>query len=179
MIEICGARGISIKDPSGLDGVDGLVIPGGESTTIGGLISDYEFNGALCRLVSLRVPVFGTCAGMIVLAREVDGAHGPVLGLMDIVVRRNAFGRQVDSFQRDLTIKGIDDEEVPFEGVFIRAPVIEAVGEAVEIMAGVEEGAVMAREGGILACAFHPELTDDTRVHEYFIEMVLESTGSN
>jgi len=172
MIERCGARGVGIKRPSGLNGVNGLIIPGGESTTIGKLIDEYDFAPELKRLGRSGTPVYGTCAGLIILSRRVKGSHGSVLGLADVTVERNAFGRQVDSFERDILVRGITEEDRPFRAVFIRAPVIEEAGPGVEVMASLEEGVVMAREGTFLLGAFHPELTDDARIHRYFLEMV-------
>ena len=172
MIERCGARGVGIKRPSGLNGVNGLIIPGGESTTIGKLIDEYGFAPELKRLGMSGTPVYGTCAGLIILSRRVKGSHGSVLGLADVTVERNAFGRQVDSFERDILVRGITEEDRPFRAVFIRAPVIEEAGPGVEVMASLEEGVVMAREGTFLLGAFHPELTDDARIHRYFLEMV-------
>ena len=177
MIETCGARGVGVKRPSGLDGVHGLIIPGGESTTIGKLIDEYGFAGDLVKLARSGVPIFGTCAGLIIMARTVTGRHGPVLGLADVTVRRNAFGRQVDSFEKDVIVEGIEDESRPFPAVFIRAPVMEEVGDAVRVMAALQEGVVMAREGTYLLGAFHPELTGDRRIHRYFLDMVREGTG--
>jgi 5'-phosphate synthase pdxT subunit len=175
MIEQCGARGVGIKRPSGLDGVNGLIIPGGESTTIGKLIDEYGFAPGLVELGARGVPIFGTCAGLIILSQRVKGRHGTVLGLADVTVERNAFGRQVDSFEKEITVKGIDGEERPFRAVFIRAPVIEETGPGVEVMASLDEGAVMARQGTLLLGAFHPELTGDERIHRYFLEMVKQA----
>ncbi len=172
MIERCGARGVGIKRPSGLNGVNGLIIPGGESTTIGKLIDEYGFVPELIRLGRSGTPVYGTCAGLIILSQRVKGRHGSVLGLADVTVERNAFGRQVDSFERDILVRGIAEEDRPFRAVFIRAPVIEEAGPGVEVMASLEEGVVMAREGTFLLGAFHPELTNDDRIHRYFLEMV-------
>ena len=172
MIERCGARGVGIKRPSGLNGVNGLIIPGGESTTIGKLIDEYGFAPELKRLGRSGTPVYGTCAGLIIMSQRVKGRHGSVLGLADVTVERNAFGRQVDSFERDILVRGITEEDRPFRAVFIRAPVIEEAGPGVEVMASLEEGVVMAREGTFLLGAFHPELTDDARIHRYFLEMV-------
>lgn len=179
MIEECGARGVAVKRPSGLDGVHGLIIPGGESTTIGKLIYEYRFESALMELGESGVPVFGTCAGLILMAKRVEGSHGPVLGLADVSVRRNAFGRQADSFEEDVVVNGIEDEGRRFGAVFIRAPVIEDTGAGVEVMARVEEGVVMARDRNYLLAAFHPELTGDCRVHDYFLRMARESAGEN
>ncbi len=175
MVERCGARGVAIKRPSGLNDVSGLIIPGGESTTIGKLIDEYGFTPELKRFGAAGMPVFGTCAGLIILSARVKGRHGTVLGLADVTVERNAFGRQVDSFERDLAVEGIADEGRPFRAVFIRAPVMEETGPPVEVMASLEEGAVMARQGTLLLGAFHPELTDDERIHRYFVEMVAEA----
>lgn len=171
MIESCGARGIGIKRPSGLNGVNGLIIPGGESTTIGKLVDKYGFTDALRSLGVHGVPIFGTCAGLILLARRVEGRHGPLLGLADVTVNRNAFGRQVDSFEEETEVLGIEDEDRPFKAVFIRAPLIVETGNGVEVMARVSQGVVMARDGHYLLAAFHPELTGDVRIHRYFIDM--------
>lgn len=175
MIERCGARGVGIKRPSGLNDVSGLIIPGGESTTIGKLIDEYGFAPELKKLGQSGVPIFGTCAGLIILSQRVKGRHGNVLGLADVTVERNAFGRQVDSFERDIPVKGIPEEDRPFRAVFIRAPVIEEVGPGVQVMACLDEGAVMAREGSLLLGAFHPELTGDVRIHRYFLDMVKQA----
>ncbi|MDD5747585.1 MAG: pyridoxal 5'-phosphate synthase glutaminase subunit PdxT [Actinomycetota bacterium] len=175
MLERCRVRGVAIKKPSGLKNVDGIVIPGGESTTIGKLIDEYEFMDEIRGLANGGFPVFGTCAGMVVLAKKVNGSHGKLLRLIDITVNRNAFGRQVDSFEADIEIRGIEREEIPFRAVFIRAPFIEEAGDGVRVMAEVEGKEVMARQGNILVSAFHPELTDDSRVHEYFLRMVRNS----
>lgn len=172
MIEMCGARGEGIKLPSGLNGIHGLVIPGGESTTIGKLIDKYGFTDPLLKLGNGGVPIFGTCAGLIVLAKRVLERRAPVLELADVTVKRNAFGRQVDSFERDIRITGIEDEDRPFKAVFIRAPVITDLGPGAEAMAALKEGVVMARDGNYLLGAFHPELTGDGRVHQYFLDMI-------
>lgn len=177
MIEQCGARGIGIKNPSGLDGINGLIIPGGESTTIGKLIDKYHFADGIRRLGVSGVPVFGTCAGLIIMARRVKGRRGPILELVDVTVERNAFGRQVESSERDIKVRGIEEEERPFRAVFIRAPVIEEVGRNVVVMARQPEGVVMARDGNYLVSAFHPELTGDPRVHRYFVDMVRANAG--
>jgi 5'-phosphate synthase pdxT subunit len=165
-----GADAVEIRKPEQLAGLDGLVIPGGESTAIGRLVELYGFDEALR---AFEAPVFGTCAGMILVARDaVDAKPGqPLLGLADITVRRNAFGRQVRSFEADLDVAG---EDTPIRGVFIRAPWIEEVGPGVEVLAEHEGHGVLARDGRILVAAFHPELTGDTRVHERFLELVRE-----
>lgn len=174
MLRRCGARGTAVKYPSELLSCDGLIIPGGESTTIGKLIVRDGFLDALRERAASDLPVFGTCAGLIVLARRVTEGDQPLLGLMDVLVRRNAYGRQVDSFEADLEVGGIDEGERPFRAVFIRAPWIEEASEGVEVMCTHRGRAVMARQGRFLACAFHPELTGDERIHRYFIHMVEE-----
>ena len=161
MLQRLGARTVEVRKPEQLEGLAGLVIPGGESTTFMRLMRLYGLDEALA---AFDRPIFGTCAGMIVLDRE----H---LGLVDITVRRNAFGRQVASFETELDVAG---EETPLTAVFIRAPWVEEVGPDVEVLAEVDGRPVLAREGKILVAAFHPELTDDTRLHERFLETVRE-----
>ena len=174
MLERCGARGVEVKYPPELLSCDGLIIPGGESTTIGKLIVRDGFLDRLRERAAEGLPVFGTCAGLIVLARRVTEGEQPLLGLMDMVARRNAFGRQVDSFETDLEVAGIDQADRPFRAVFIRAPWIEETGEGVEVLSTCRDRVVMARQGRFLAGAFHPELTGDDRIHRYFIHMVEE-----
>jgi 5'-phosphate synthase pdxT subunit len=164
MLRSLGADVVEVRKPEQLDGLDGLVIPGGESTTITRLMRLYGIDEALRRF---ERPIFGTCAGMIVLDRE----H---LGLMDVVVRRNAYGRQVASFEADLDLAG-DDE--PLRGVFIRAPRVAEVGKGVEVLAELDGEPVLLRDGRVLVASFHPELTDDTRVHERFLDLVREETN--
>jgi len=160
-----------IRLPRELDGLDGLVIPGGESTTIGRLMSEYNLMAPLRRLAKEGFPIMGTCAGMILLAKQVSDINVELLAVMDIDVRRNAFGRQVDSFETDLEIPVIG--ELPFHAVFIRAPFIARAGDGVEVMSRLPDGTgVAARQGNVLALAFHPELTDDLRLHDYFLSMV-------
>ena len=159
-----GAEVVEVRMPADLVGLDGLVIPGGESTTIGRLIRLYGLEEAIRRFTE---PIFGTCAGMILLGRE----H---LGRADISVRRNAYGRQVASFEADLELDG---EDRPLRGVFIRAPEIEEVGPDVEVLAELDGTPVLVRDGRILAASFHPELTDDSRVHERFLDLVREEIG--
>jgi pyridoxal 5'-phosphate synthase pdxT subunit len=163
-----GAEADEVREPEQLDGLDGLVIPGGESTAIGRLIRLYGLEDAICRFAA---PILGTCAGMIVLAREaVDGVPGqPLLSVVDIAVRRNGYGRQVASFEADVELRG---EEEPLRGVFIRAPRVEELGAGVEVLAELDGEPVLLREGRTIVAAFHPELTDDTRVHERFLELV-------
>jgi 5'-phosphate synthase pdxT subunit len=154
-----------------LAGLDGLIIPGGESTTISKLMQDYDLRGTIRNLADNGLPIFGTCAGMILLASNTPDLEIEPLGLMKIVVRRNAFGRQVDSFETALSIPVLGQE--PFPGIFIRAPLIEQVNSEVDVLAKLANGTcVAARQGKLLACAFHPELTDDLRFHQYFISIL-------
>lgn len=165
-----GAEAEPIRLPHELEQLDGLIIPGGESSSIGRLMNDYELTPALQRQIANGLPVFGTCAGMILLSKEAIGLDGQALGTMDIVVRRNAFGRQVDSFEIDLPVPALG--EPPFSAVFIRAPWIENIGPEVEILAQLSDGTpVAARQCNILVASFHPELTTDTRLHAYFLSM--------
>lgn len=165
------AEAIPIRLPRELDGLDGLVIPGGESTTISKLMVEYDFIKPLSRLCSEGLPIMGTCAGMILLSRKMVDLGVEPLGAMDIEVRRNAFGRQVDSFEADLEIPTIGEPR--FHGVFIRAPFIQRAGDGVAVLARLPDGSgVAARQGYMLALAFHPELTDDLRLHSYFLSMV-------
>lgn len=170
MLEGLGAHGVVVKKPHELSHIDGLIIPGGESTTISKLMARYGFIQPIKDLSKSGLPIFGTCAGMILIASEIlDGGESP-LGLMDIVVRRNAFGRQRESFETEIDANGITGG--PFPAVFIRAPWIERVGEGIKVLAKLDGHIVMAREKNLLAAAFHPELTDDMRIHEYFLKMI-------
>jgi pyridoxal 5'-phosphate synthase pdxT subunit len=176
MLEGCGARGVALKYPAELHLCQGLIIPGGESTTIGKLMIACGFLEEVRSLVGSGMPVYGTCAGLIMLASRLVEGDQPLLGLMDITARRNAFGRQVDSFEADLSLTDIDGDPRPFRAVFIRAPLIEAAGPEVRVMGEYGGKAVLAREDGMLVSAFHPELTNDYRVHRYFLKMVKESS---
>lgn len=170
MLRKVGVEARDVRLPQELAGLDGLIIPGGESTTISKLMFDYNLAGEIRNMVKNGLPVFGTCAGMIVLASKTSESKVEPLGLMRITVGRNAFGRQVDSFETELSIPVLGKK--PFPGVFIRAPIIEKADGEVEILARLADGTgVAARQGNILACAFHPELTDDLRFHEYFLNM--------
>ena len=168
-----GVAALTVRRTSELDACDGLVVPGGESTTMAKLARTFDLFEPIRQRIKEGMPVFGTCAGMIVLAdRILDGAPGQeTLGGLDVTVRRNAFGRQVASFESDLPVTGLDE---PVRAVFIRAPWVEAVGPGVEVLAEVDGRPVLAREGRFLVAAFHPELTDDTRLHELFLESVRE-----
>ncbi|MDR9857666.1 pyridoxal 5'-phosphate synthase glutaminase subunit PdxT [Paenibacillus sp. VCA1] len=168
-IELAGAEGVAIKKTEELQDIQGLIIPGGESTTIGKLMRKYDFIDAIREFSAAGKPIFGTCAGLIVLAKTIEGQEEAHLGLMDINVARNAFGRQRESFETDLDVKGIDE---PIRAVFIRAPLIRSVGDQVDVLSSYNEEIVAARQGHLLASSFHPELTDDYRLHQYFVDMV-------
>jgi len=160
-----------VRLPGELKGLDGLIIPGGESTTISLMMSNYKLMDEIASLASDGMPLFGTCAGMILMAKHISGNTTQSLGLMDITVKRNAFGRQVDSFETSLKIPVLGEK--PFPAVFIRAPIIERHTKNVEVLARLENNkAVAVREGKLLATAFHPELTDDLRFHKYFLEII-------
>ena len=166
-----GASTVLVRLPVDMEGLAGLIIPGGESTTIGKLLVNSGLLEPLRVRVKKGMPVYGTCAGMILLARDIGGMDQPLIGVMDITVRRNAFGRQLDSFEESLSVPALGN--APFRGVFIRAPLIEKTGSGVEVLATLTDGRVVAaRQGTLLATAFHPELTEDGRVHGYFLEMI-------
>jgi pyridoxal 5'-phosphate synthase pdxT subunit len=162
---------VPVRLPADLQGIEGLIIPGGESTTISRLIAADDLMKVIAGMAADGMPVFGTCAGMILMAREISGNGANSLELMDIRVRRNAFGRQLESFEIALAVPVLG--EAPFPAVFIRAPLIEACDPGVEILARLDKGTIVAvRQGKLLAAAFHPELTDDLRFHRYFLEIV-------
>jgi len=174
-LERAGARAVPVKTAAGLDGLDGLVIPGGESTAIGRLLRVFDLLEPLRERLRAGLPAFGSCAGMILLAEDVvDGLAGqPLLGGLGITVRRNAFGSQVDSFEASLDVVGLQD---PVHAVFIRAPWVERVGEGVEVLAREPGGhPVAVRQGVLLATSFHPELTGDDRLHRLFVDLVRTS----
>jgi len=164
-----GAHPVEVRGPADLADVDALVLPGGESTTIAMLLASSGLWDALAERLADGMPALGTCAGMILLAREVRGGRPDqrCLGAIDLTVRRNAYGRQVESFETPLRIESLGEK--PFPGVFIRSPVVEAVGDGVEVLAAVDGRPVLCRQGSVLASAFHPELTEDRRVHERFL----------
>ncbi len=166
-----GVEALPVRLPQELDGLDGLIIPGGESTSISKLLLDYNLTNEIRNLAKNGLPVFGTCAGMVLLANEILDSEVDPLGVMKIRVRRNAFGRQRESFETELSIPVLGEKLFP--GVFIRAPIIEQGNSGVEILAKLADGAnVAARQGKLLASAFHPELTDDLRFHRYFLDIV-------
>jgi 5'-phosphate synthase pdxT subunit len=183
-LEAAGARPTAVRRPEELDRVDGLVIPGGESTTLWRLSVAFDVLEPLRKLIGEGLPAFGSCAGMIMLAdRLADGVEGQqTYGGIDMIVRRNAFGRQVDSFERDITLGSVGADtgvtEGPFRAVFIRAPWVEQTGPGVAIL-GTELGTgriVAVRQGQLLATAFHPELTPDRRIHQLFVDIVKDNT---
>lgn len=181
MLRKLGATPIEVRLPEELAGLDGLIIPGGESTTIGKLATQFGLIEPLRQFIEAGQVVWGTCAGLIFLAKDIgetgSGGHvvPPRLPLIDITVNRNAFGRQVDSFEADLQLT-FAPAEMPFRAVFIRAPRIEASGDRVEILATLADGAIVAaRQDNLLVTAFHPELTDDSRFHQYFLAMVAQA----
>jgi len=173
MLATLGAEGKAIRLPEHLNEIDGIIIPGGESTTIGKLMVIYNLQDVLQRKIQEGVPVWGTCAGLILLAKETDNAltGQPLLASMNIRVRRNAFGSQRESFETDLSVPALG--EAPFHAFFIRGPSIESVGPGVEVLATLDDGTIVAvREGTLLGTAFHPEVSGDPRFHQYFLRIV-------
>ena len=169
---------LPVRLPSQLKDLNGLIIPGGESTSISKLMLDYNLMGKIRNLADSGLSILGTCAGMILLSKEILDSDVEPLGLMDITVRRNAFGRQKDSFETELTIPALGEK--PFPGIFIRAPIIEQANSKVEILTRLTDGTgVAARQGRLLATAFHPELTDDLRFHQYFLDVAAEGANSH
>ena len=160
-------KAVEVKLPDDLNGLDGLIIPGGESTTIGKLMQQYGLDKAILERYKKGMSIYGTCAGAILLAKDIN-LDQPNLGLMDISVTRNGYGRQIDSFEADLNIEKIGK----FRGVFIRAPLVDSVYDGVKVLSQFDGRPVMAEQGHLLITTFHPELTDDSRVHKYFIDMV-------
>ncbi|GAA3832612.1 MULTISPECIES: pyridoxal 5'-phosphate synthase glutaminase subunit PdxT [Amycolatopsis] len=185
MVESAGGRAVAVRRESELAAVDGLVLPGGESTTMSRLLETFELLGPLRERLAAGLPAFGSCAGMILLAKQaLDGRPDQhQLGALDVIVRRNAFGRQVDSFEEDLAFAALPGG--PLHAVFIRAPWVEKAGDGVEVLATVPgaEGSgariVAVRQGPVLATAFHPELTGDDRVHRLFVEMVRDAATTS
>ncbi len=182
MLEAAGAAATPVRRSSELDGVDGMVIPGGESTTMHKLATVFELFEPLRQRLAAGMPALGTCAGMIMLADRIEGgiAGQQTLGGLDVVVRRNAFGRQVDSFESDVDFAPFD---APFHALFIRAPWVEKHGTGVEVLATVADGPaagriVAVRQDAVMATSFHPEITGDDRVHRYFVDLVRSIRGS-
>jgi len=175
-LRAAGAEVREVRRPDELAGLDGLVIPGGESTTMRRLLAAYQLGEPIRRQAEDGLPLYGTCAGCILMAQDVDGGVVPPLDLMDIGVTRNAYGRQVDSFEADLAIPVLGAE--PLRAVFIRAPLIERVGPEVEVLARLEDDSVVAaRQGNLLVTTFHPELTGDSRFHRYFLQEIVAGSG--
>jgi pyridoxal 5'-phosphate synthase pdxT subunit len=173
MLEGLGAEGKAVRLPEHLEEIDGIIIPGGESTTIGKLMVIYDLQEVLQRKIQEGVPVWGTCAGLILLAKETDNAllGQPLLASMNIRVRRNAFGSQRESFETDLSVPALG--EAPFHTFFIRGPAVESAGPEVEVLATLDDGTIVAvREGTLLGTAFHPEVSGDPRFHQYFLRIV-------
>lgn len=168
MLEACGTRAVEVRTPEELRAVEGLILPGGESTTIWRLLDRYRLVEPLRELVGQGLPLFATCAGMIVAARSVIGGHPPGLGLLDITVERNAYGRQRESFETELGVPGV--ATTPLKVAFIRAPVIVKVGAGVRVLAAYSGHPVLVRQEQILAASFHPEIRGDDRLHRYFVE---------
>jgi 5'-phosphate synthase pdxT subunit len=178
MLQRLGVEAVEVRLPKDLAGCAGVIIPGGESTTIGKLAVQYNLIEPLREMARSGKPVWGTCAGLIFMAKDVQRDQ-PLLGLMDVTVQRNAFGRQVDSFEANLSIKGVDGDKL-FHAIFIRAPLIESVGDGVDVLARVEkddqEVIVAAQQGNLLVTSFHPELSNDDRFHRYFVKMAESKT---
>mgnify|MGYP005839711091 FL=1 len=168
--KISGVKGVEVKRKEDFDKIDGLIIPGGESTTIGKLLERYNLLDYLKTLILEGLPVFGTCAGLILLSKKIENnTYQPTLGILDVTIKRNAFGAQINSMEIDIKIKEFD---IPYKAIFIRAPVVKEVGNSIEILAEVEEGPVFIRHGKVLGASFHPELTDDLRIHKMFIDII-------
>ncbi len=166
-----GAEPVEVRRVEQLQHIDGLIIPGGESTTIGKLLVSYHMLEPLKHLIASGQPVWGTCAGLILLAKDIGGLRQPLIGALDVRVRRNAFGRQLDSFETDISMPEIAAE--PLHAVFIRAPLVESVGAGVQVLGALVDGTIVAvRQGNLLGTSFHPELTGDARFHRYFLAMV-------
>jgi 5'-phosphate synthase pdxT subunit len=168
-----GVEGVEVRLPEDLVDLRGLILPGGESTTMRRLIRRWELAGPILDLAASGAPIFGTCAGMIVLSKAIAGGEEPILPLLDVIVERNAFGRQLDSFETDLDVPILGER--PVHAVFIRAPIVEEVGPGVDVLARLDDGRIVAvREGNVLATAFHPELAGETRFHHLVATMAAE-----
>lgn len=178
-LEECGVSAAEIRLPEQLDDIDALIIPGGESTTIGRLLKKYKFRSRLDKFYKDGKPIFVTCAGLILIAKNIEG-EGKGLGYIDVDVTRNAYGRQIDSFEEllNININGSQNGR-KFKSIFIRAPKILNIGEKVEVLVKFGQDAVLIRDNNILASTFHPELTDDLRIHKYFINMIKKGKGDN
>jgi 5'-phosphate synthase pdxT subunit len=164
-----GVPAVEVREKSQLEKVDGLIIPGGESTTIGKLLVRYGMLESTQTFAREGKPIFGTCAGAILLAKEIEGSNQDRIGVLDITVKRNAYGRQIESFEADIFVPKIG--ELPVRGVFIRAPIIKHIEDGVEVLARFGDSPVLVKQGKILAATFHPELTNDTRIHAFFLSL--------
>ncbi|NJD29287.1 MAG: pyridoxal 5'-phosphate synthase glutaminase subunit PdxT [Chloroflexi bacterium] len=173
MLRSIGVEPVEVRLPEHLEGIGGLCLPGGESTAMRRLIERWGLRGPLLDFAATGAPLFGTCAGMIIMAKDIDGGEEPVLPLLDVTVHRNAFGRQLDSFEAELTVPVLGDQ--PIHGVFIRAPIVERVGAGVDVLASLDDGRIVAvRERNIIATAFHPELAGEPRFHRLVATMATE-----
>lgn len=172
-LDAIGVEGVRVREPADLEGVSGLILPGGESTTMRQLIERWGLREPILRLAESGAPLFGTCAGMIVLSRTITGGELPILPLLDVTVERNAFGRQLDSFEVELPVPILGDR--PVHAVFIRAPIIETTGPGVDVLARLDDGRVVAvRQRNVIATSFHPELAGETRFHRLVATMAAE-----
>ena len=171
MLKRCNIDAVSVRLPDELENVDGLIIPGGESTTIGNLMQRHGLDKEIIRKYKEGMAIYGTCAGAILLSKDIIGSEQPRLNLLDVSVKRNDYGRQIDSFETELSIEKIGK----FKGIFIRAPVIEKIHNGVKVLSKFNNKPVLIQKNNILASTFHPELTNDKRVHEYFVEIVKNS----
>jgi len=175
----CGVSAMEIRLPENLSDVDGLIIPGGESTTINKLLNEYNFKNSLDRFYKDKKPIFGTCAGLILMAKEIQD-EGNGLGYIDIVVKRNAYGRQVDSFEELVYIDfNNNGKQTEFNSIFIRAPKILSTGKDVKVMAQLNGEAILVKNDSVMVSTFHPELTDSLEVHSYFINMISKHKGES
>lgn len=170
ILKNCGVKAVQVKKADKIDDLDGLIIPGGESTTISRLMSEYGFFAKIRKFATMGKPIYGTCAGLILMSKKVIDGNIETISVMDMEVRRNAFGRQIDSMEVDIKIPKISDKEFP--AIFIRAPIIENIGKQIEILAEVDNYIVMAQQKNLLVSAFHPELSNDNRIHQYFLNLL-------
>jgi 5'-phosphate synthase pdxT subunit len=168
--EQAGAIAVPVRTRAALEGVDALIIPGGESTTIGKLLERYDLMEPIRARARAGMPILGTCTGLILLAREIEGSDQPRLGLLDVTVRRNAYGRQLDSFETDLNVPALGPE--PVRAVFIRAPMVTRTGPEVEVLAEADGHPILVRQGGLIGAAFHPEMAGEHRVHRLLLDQV-------
>jgi len=173
MNDVEGAHAFAVKKPEEIKSLEGLIIPGGESTTIGKICQRFGLDQAIIEAYQQGMAIWGTCAGLIYLATDIADSHQPRLGLLNCRVKRNAFGRQIDSFETDLPVKGLEGGET--RAVFIRAPYVESVGAGVEVLAEFQGRIVAVRQGRLLGIAFHPELTEDRRMQRYFLQIIKEA----